>query len=77
MVGVDDADDLVDFIIRHLGLAEAIDEGGTLKRIDVARRETAARLGFLDEARSSESAAALAVSRFRASRMTCFALGRI
>jgi hypothetical protein len=26
----DDADDFVDFIIRHLGLAEAVDEGGAL-----------------------------------------------
>jgi hypothetical protein len=33
-IGLYDPDDLVDFVIRHFRLAEAVDEGGALKRID-------------------------------------------
>ena len=70
-VGINDAHYPVDFVIRHFGLAETIDDDGALKRIDARSRGIAARLGLLDEARSR------AASRFNASRMTCLALGRI
>jgi hypothetical protein len=49
-IGVEDK---LDLIIRHSRLAETIDEGGALDRVDAARVRMATRLGFLDEARSS------------------------
>jgi hypothetical protein len=58
-VCVDDADDLIDLVVRQFRLAETLDEGGALERVDATRGGIAARLGLLDEARSSTRGAAL------------------
>jgi hypothetical protein len=50
-IGVDDADELVDLVIRHFRLAETLDERGAFERFEGTRDGGATSLHPLDEIR--------------------------